>query len=205
MAIVEQMNTSSDSRDHQTKDRIVEAAEHLFKQFGYQKTTVADIAKKLGMSSANVYRYFDSKKAINESVALRLMGEVEQACRKIAVEPSSASARLEKLLQTIHTMNKERYIQDVQMHEMVAAAMRDSWPIVRQHILNIDQIVADLLRQGMASGEFVSSDVELTARCICTSMMRFSHPGLMIECKDMPLPTLEHMAKFVLRALRSGA
>jgi AcrR family transcriptional regulator len=150
---------------------------------------------------ANVYRFFDSKKDINESVALRLMGEVEQACRDIAAGSSSASWRLENVLLTIHKMNGERYIQDVQMHEMVASAMRDSWPIVKQHILNIDQIVAGLLKEGMASGEFVEGDVEITARCICTAMMRFSHPGMMLECREMELPTPEHMTKFVLAAL----
>ncbi len=197
------MNISTENRDFQTKCRIVEAAEQLFKQIGFQKTTVADIAKKLGMSSANIYRFFDSKKAINESVALRLTCEVEEACRKIAAEKSPASDRLKKILLNIHTLNKERFVQDVRMHEMVTAAMRDSWPIVAQHISNIDHIICDVLRQGMASGEFVSGDVEITARCICTSMMRFSHPGAMIECQNMPLPTIEHMTQFVLKALKS--
>ena len=36
-----------------TRCRIVETAERLFRQFGYLKTTVGDIAAELGMSSAN--------------------------------------------------------------------------------------------------------------------------------------------------------
>ena len=199
------MNISTESRDYQTRCRIVEAAEQLFKQIGFQKTTVADIAKKLGMSSANVYRFFDSKKAINESVALRLTSEVEDACRKIAAEQTSPSDRLQKILQTIHTMNSERYVQDVRMHEMVTAAMRESWHVVGQHITNIDQIVSDVLQQGITSGEFAPCEVEITARCICTSMMRFSHPGAMIECQNMTLPTIEHMTQFVLKAIKSEA
>ena len=198
-----EMNLSTESRDYQTRCRIVETAELLFKQIGFQKTTVADIAKKLGMSSANVYRFFDSKKAINESVALRLTSEVEDACRKIAAEGSTPSERIQKILQTIHTMNKERYVQDERMHEMVTAAMRESWHVVGQHLSNIDQIVAGVLTQGIASGEFAPSDVQITARCICTAMMRFSHPGAMIECQNMPLPTVEQMTQFVLKALKS--
>jgi AcrR family transcriptional regulator len=197
------MNISTESRDYQTRCRIVETAELLFKQIGFQKTTVADIAKKLGMSSANVYRFFESKKAINESVALRLTSEMEDACRKIAAENTKPSERLKKILQTIHTMNKERYVQDVRMHEMVTAAMRESWHVVGQHIANIDHIVADVLGQGIASGEFAPCDVEITARCICTSMMRFSHPGVMIECQGIALPTIEQMTQFVLKAVKS--
>ncbi|WP_145963865.1 helix-turn-helix domain-containing protein, partial [Bradyrhizobium algeriense] len=57
------------SAEPDTRGRIVATAERLFRQIGYQKTTVADIAKALRMSPANVYRFFDSKKAINEVVA----------------------------------------------------------------------------------------------------------------------------------------
>jgi AcrR family transcriptional regulator len=38
---------------------------------GYQKTAVADIARELGMSPANVYRFFPSKSAINEATRTR--------------------------------------------------------------------------------------------------------------------------------------
>ena len=89
------------------------------------------------------------------------------------------------------------------MHEMVTAAMRDSWPIVAQHISNMDSIIGDVLRQGMAAGEFAAGDVEITARCVCTSMMRFSHPGAMIECQNMALPTIDQMIQFVLKALET--
>jgi len=46
------------------RERILVVAERLFREIGYQKTTVSDIAKALQMSPANVYRFFDSKKSI---------------------------------------------------------------------------------------------------------------------------------------------
>ena len=67
---------AQDVDEKDTRCRIVRQAEEFFRLYGYQKTTVADIAKALRMSPANVYRFFDSKKSINEEVALRLMGEV---------------------------------------------------------------------------------------------------------------------------------
>ena len=70
----------------ETRRKIVETAERLFREIGYQKTTVADIAKALRMSSANVYRFFDSKKSINQAVAERTMGEIE-ALKPIATPP----------------------------------------------------------------------------------------------------------------------
>ena len=58
-----------DHTDTDVRERILVTAERLFREIGYQKTTVADIAKALRMSSANVYRFFDSKKSINAGVA----------------------------------------------------------------------------------------------------------------------------------------
>jgi len=56
------------------RERILTTAERLFREIGYQKTTVADIARDLRMSPANVYRFFDSKKSINAGVARAIDG-----------------------------------------------------------------------------------------------------------------------------------
>src|SRR5262252_339804 len=88
-----------------TRERILVVAERLFRQIGYQKTTVADIAKELHMSPANVYRFFESKKAIHEGVARVLMGEVEVAAMAIMSKAGPATPRLRELLTTIHRMN----------------------------------------------------------------------------------------------------
>src|SRR5260370_27278766 len=87
------MTMVSEHIEHDTRERILVVAERLFREIGYQKTTVADIAKVLRMSPANVYRFFDSKKAINEGVARRLMGGVEDAAQAIATRHESAVSR----------------------------------------------------------------------------------------------------------------
>src|SRR5437762_1169500 len=118
------MTLVSEHIEHDTRERILVVAERLFREIGYQKTTVADIAKVLKMSPANVYRFFDSKKAIHEAVARRLMGVVEQAIDLITRKSASATQRLREMLMTIHYMNAERYVGDSKLHEMVANAMR---------------------------------------------------------------------------------
>ena len=80
--------------ERDTRLCIVDTAERLFKAIGYQKTTVADIAKTLRMSPANVYRFFDSKKSINEAVLERYKGEQEQALLEISGRGGTASSRL---------------------------------------------------------------------------------------------------------------
>src|SRR4051812_4950570 len=161
------MTMVADNIEAGTRERILVVAERLFREIGYQKTTVADIAKVLRMSPANVYRFFDSKKAIHEGVARGLMGGVEEAAQAIAAGPGSANPRLRELMTTIHRMNSERYVGDSKLHEMVACAMEESWEVCVAHMERITQSIGSLIAQGVASGEFEAPDVPLAAMCAC--------------------------------------
>jgi len=195
------MTLVSDNIEADTRERILAVAERLFREIGYQKTTVADIARDLRMSPANVYRFFDSKKSINAGVARRLMGEVEQASGRIASGRKGATERLRQLLSTVHRMNSDRYVADSKMHDMVAAAMEESWDVCRLHMECITATIATVIAEGVASGEFRVADVNVAALCTCTAMARFFHPQLIAECADKPGPSLDQMIDFVVAGL----
>src|ERR1700710_1516344 len=161
------MTLIADHIETDTRERILAVAERLFREIGYQKTTVADIAKMLRMSPANVYRFFDSKKAIHEGVARGLMGGVEDAAQAVAAGPGSAASRLRELMTTIHRMNSERYVGDSKLHEMVEVAMEESWEVCVAHMERITQAIGSVIAQGAASGEFEAPDVPLAAMCAC--------------------------------------
>jgi AcrR family transcriptional regulator len=195
------MTLVSEHIEHDTRERILVVAERLFREIGYQKTTVADIAKVLRMSPANVYRFFDSKKAIHEGVARTLMGEVEAAAQAIAAKHESAASRLRELMTTIHRMNSERYIGECKLHEMVEVAMEESWEVCVAHMLLITETIGKVIGEGAASGEFEAPDVPLAAMCASTAMMRFFHPQMIAQCATKPGPSLDQMIDFVLAGL----
>jgi AcrR family transcriptional regulator len=195
------MTMVAENIEADTRARILVVAARLFREIGYQKTTVADIAKVLRMSPANVYRFFDSKKAINEGVARGLMGEVEDAAQAIASAPGPAVRRLRELMTTIHRMNSERYVGDSKLHEMVEIAMQESWGVCVAHMERITATIAEVIAQGAASGEFEAPDVPLAAICSCTAMMRFFHPQMIAQCAEKPGPSIDQMIDFVLAGL----
>jgi len=195
------MTLISDHIEPDTRERILVVAERLFREIGYQKTTVADIAKVLRMSPANVYRFFDSKKAIHEGVARSLMGEVEDAAQAIATRPGPAAGRLRELMTSIHRMNCERYVGDSKLHEMVEIAMEESWEVCVAHMERITQTIGAVIAEGAASGEFEAPDVPLAAMCACTAMMRFFHPQMIAQCANKPGPSLDQMIDFVIAGL----
>jgi AcrR family transcriptional regulator len=65
-------NTADQGRQ-ETVERILETAERLFRHYGYGKTNVADIARELGMSPANIYRFFASKVEIHQAICGRML------------------------------------------------------------------------------------------------------------------------------------
>jgi AcrR family transcriptional regulator len=196
----------SEHIESDTRERILVVAERLFREIGYQKTTVADIAKVLRMSPANVYRFFDSKRAIHAGVARGLMGGVEDAAQSIANgRGSTAASRLRELMTTINRMNTERYVVDSKLHEMVEIAMEESWDVCVAHMERITETIGSVIGEGAATGEFEVPDVPLAAMCTCTAMMRFFHPQMIAQCANKPGPSLDQMIDFVLAGLAPRA
>jgi AcrR family transcriptional regulator len=195
------MTLTAENVEVDTRERILAVAERLFREIGYTKTTVADIAKLLRMSPANVYRFFDSKKAIHEGVARGLMGEVEDVAQAIATRRGPAASKFRELLTTIHRMNSERYVGDSKLHEMVEIAMEESWDVCVAHMERITETIGAVIAEGAASGEFWVDDVPQAAMCACTAMMRFFHPQMIAQCANKPGPSIDQMIDFVLAGL----
>jgi AcrR family transcriptional regulator len=199
------MTLTADHIEPDIRERILVVAERLFRQIGYQKTTVADIAKELRMSPANVYRFFDSKRAIHEGVARGLMGEVEVEAQRIARSEGPAAKRLREMMKTIHRMNSERYVGDSKMHEMVAIAMEEDWDVCVAHMELIATTIGEVIAQGAVSGEFEVDDLQLAAMCACSAMIRFFHPQMIAQCATKPGPTIDQMIDFVIAGLSPRA
>jgi AcrR family transcriptional regulator len=195
------MTLLAENAETDTRERILATAERLFREIGYQKTTVADIAKVQRMSPANVYRFFDSKKAIHEGVARTLMGGVEVEAQRIANTPGPAAPRLRELLTTVHRMNSERYVGDSKLHEMVAVAMEESWEVCVAHMELITQTIGSVISQGVATGEFEVADPQQAALCSCAAMIKFFHPQMIAQTANKPGPLIDQMVDFILAAL----
>jgi AcrR family transcriptional regulator len=175
------MNPQAKSKPDDTRARIVEAAEALFRRLGYAKTAVADIATELGMSPANVYRFFPSKNAIVEAICQRCLAELEEKAWSAARAKGPAARRLERLFLEILAYHKENLLVDQRVNDIVLVAMELSWEAVRRHKEVIHTVLEVLVRDGIASGEFEDVDPRETATLIMRSMVSTCHPILIAE------------------------
>ncbi len=104
------MNPQVKAKPDDTRARIMEAAEGLFRRLGFAKTAVADIAAELRMSPANVYRFFPSKNSIVEAICRRCLVELEEKAWMVARSKGPAAARMERLFLEFLAYHKENLL-----------------------------------------------------------------------------------------------
>lgn len=61
------------SENEAREQRILDAASDLFVHYGYDKSTVSDIARRAGVSKGTIYLHFQSKDALLEGLIIREM------------------------------------------------------------------------------------------------------------------------------------
>jgi len=199
------MSSRRPESSDRTIARILEVAEEQFRRVGYAKTAVADIARELGMSPANIYRFFHSKSAINEAICEKHFTEVHALLRTVIAEDRPAAERLERFVIELHRFNKARCVAERRLHEMVQAGIEENWPAVERHIGAIYGMIAELIADGIRRGEFASDidpdDASKAFGLACTGVL---HPTLIAQFGNKDLEEDgRRVVRYLLRALAS--
>ncbi len=183
--------------------RILEAAERLFRHYGYAKTNVADIARDLGMSPANIYRFFASKTEILQAICARMLDGSHQQAFEISRLPISAADRLRRYLQAEHRLIVNAMLDHEKVHEMVIVAIERDWHVIEKHIDRMHELVEEIIRQGIAAGEFAEQDPAVAARSFGAATVVMCHPQLVSQCLSKPnRATPDEITEFAINALR---
>jgi AcrR family transcriptional regulator len=175
------MTAQAKIKPDDTRARIMDAAEALFRRLGFAKTAVADIAAELKMSPANVYRFFPSKNAIIEAICQRCLAECEERAWAVARSRGSAAERTERLVLEILAYHKENHLTDQRVNDMVLAAIELSWGAIRAHKEHIRMVLEAILHEGIERGEFEPVDPRETSRLMMISLVHFCHPVLVAQ------------------------
>lgn len=187
-----------------TRAAIMDTADRLFRTLGFQKTTVADIARDLRMSPANIYRFFPSKAAITEGIAERVLDQLTEAVWAVVRGDAPAPDRLRTMFRVLQEQTVALFFHERRMHEMVAVALEENWPVCERYVQSMQEAFARLVRDGQAEGAFGGMDPEQAGQLVHGTCVLFSHPMLVQQCQDTKdLPAVAAaMAEFCLRALR---
>ena len=188
------------TRSTNTRRSIVQAAIHLYREIGHRKTTVADIARSASMSSANVYRFFPSKHAIEEAVVAELLDEITRAAAGAALGRGAPLGRLAASLQAIAGLNADRQAHDRRLHELLVLAARENWPIFLSHADRIRGILRPIITVGQASGELQGGSPMVLTCCLLDAMDAYLSPARTSAAALRP--SFTEMVNFCMGALR---
>ncbi len=175
------MNPQVKVKADDTRARIMDTAEALFRRLGFAKTAVADIASELKMSPANVYRFFSSKNAIIEAICQRCLAELEDRAWAVVRSRGSAAERIERLVLEILSYHKENLLTEQRVNDMVLAAIELSWGAIRAHKEHMRMVFESILREGVEAGEFEPINSRETSRLLMISLVHFCHPVLVAQ------------------------
>src|SRR6218665_2964208 len=140
--------------DHEVRSQIVDAATEYFSRYGYEKTTVSDLAKAIGFSKAYIYKFFDSKQAIGEVICANRLGAVRAAVETAIAGAPSASERFRRMFKAIVTAGGELFFADRKLYDIAATAASVPWPSALAHQAYIEALILQIVREGRESGEF---------------------------------------------------
>lgn len=187
------------------RERILVVAEEHFRRIGYAKTAVADIAAALGMSPANIYRFFPSKLAINDALCAKLMRETDALMEAIVARPEPASARLRALVVELHRHNKAKLTNEHRLFDMVEVAMEENWPAIEAHCECLVCQIAKLVQDGIDAGEFRTVNVQEFANTAFEAAAKAIHPTMIAQCARFETDQEDQarrLAGLILDALR---
>jgi AcrR family transcriptional regulator len=189
---------------HERRQQIIEAARIHFKSNGYQKTSVSELAQEIGVTSAYIYRFFESKQAIGEAVCAHTLSELGRQLLKIGASELSAIAKLRQFFETTLETGYALFIEERKMHDLVLNAVSHNWVSVQNHRQLIRSVLHDIVTQGRKSGEFErKTPIDEVVLALALIQLPFADPTYM---QQKTLPELQTALQSIIGlALRSLA
>ncbi|MEJ1963591.1 MAG: TetR/AcrR family transcriptional regulator [Gammaproteobacteria bacterium] len=187
---------------HERREQIILAADQHFRQAGYRRTSVADLARAIGVSPAYIYKFFDSKRAIGEAICVVTLREIDDALWAIAKGGGSAERRLGQVFKVLAEKGRNLFFNERQLHDIVVVALEERWSAIDEHLEALTQIIRHIVLDGRKAGEFErKTSIDEVCLAILKTMATFANPMLLRFELDRLEANAGAVARLVLRSL----
>lgn len=172
-----------------TMGQICAAAIRVFYERGYHGATLRDIADRVGIRAASIYNYFPTKEALLLHVMMETLSNLrQQVDRALAATPNDPMDRIAAFVMEhirFHLEHaQEAAVADNELRVLSAdkrvsvVALRDAY----------EEILRDLLQQGVQKGVIAETQIKLTSLAIltmCTSVAVWYRPDGPMSATDV--------------------
>ena len=180
----------------------MEAAREHFSRYGYEKTTVSDLAKAIGFSKAYIYKFFDSKQAIGEAICSKTLSAIVLAAEEAAAGATTPSERFRRMFKALAGTSVALFFNDRKLYDIAAHSAGERWPSARAYEERLEKILMDLVREGRETGEFErKTPLDETVHAIFLVMQPFVNPLLLQHNLNLVEDAPTQLSSLVLRSL----
>ena len=188
--------------EHNVREQIVEAAGEHFSHYGYEKTTVSDLAKAIGFSKAYIYKFFDSKQAIGEAICAKTLSRIVATVEEAVAGATTPTEKFRRMFKTLVATSVSLFFNDRKLYDIAAYSAAEGWPSARAYAQRIRQILMDVVREGRETGEFErKTPLDETVHAIYLVMHPYVNPLLLQHHLDLVGDAPVQLSNLVLRSL----
>jgi AcrR family transcriptional regulator len=188
--------------DHEVREQIVAAAEEHFRRYGFEKTTVSDLAKAIGFSKAYIYKFFDSKQAIGEAICFQTLGALVTAVEEAVAGAPTSTEKFRRMFKSLTSTAVTLFFTDRKLFDLAASSAGEGWPSARAYVERIKQILMEIIREGRENGEFErKTPLDETVNAIFLVMLPYVNPLLLQHQLDRIEEAPAQLSNLVLRSL----
>ncbi|MGG5289041.1 TetR/AcrR family transcriptional regulator [Pseudomonas shirazensis] len=188
--------------DHDVRDQVIQAAMQHFAHYGYEKTTVSDLAKAIGFSKAYIYKFFDSKQAIGEVICANRLAMIRQLVTTAIADAPTAAEKIRRLFRAIAETGSDLFFHERKLYDIAAVASRDQWPSVQAHEAHLRQVIQQVLIEGREAGEFErKTPLDETTEAIYLVLMPYVNAAQLQYNLDSVATAVVQLPALILRSL----
>lgn len=188
--------------DHSVRDQIIAAAYDYFAHYGYDKTTVADLARAIGFSKAYIYRFFESKQAIGEAICASTTGRLFDEVQAAVDGGTTATEKMRLFTGTVTAAGLSLLFNESKLHAIAAHASTERWPPAAVYTDRLQRLIEAIIKEGRETGEFErKTPLDETTRAIFYAMMPFINPIFLERSQHLLPGAQQEVTALILRSL----
>jgi AcrR family transcriptional regulator len=196
-------SSSSNAEETQTRRRILDRAKANLRRYGAGKTTVVDIARDLGMSHSNVYRFFRTKVELLDAVVEEWLIDEELFLADMAGRDEAAGQRMEALWLALLARKRLKHAEDAELVELYYRILAERPAAIARYLAASQAAIERIIADGVRAGEFAPLDVPEAARVVWYATRALIEPSFLYVAAPL-WPTNEAHARNLIRTLVAG-
>lgn len=180
------------------KETIIDKSRELFEKYGYQKTTLSDIAKSVGKVKTAIYYYFSGKEEI---FAQLVQSEAEEFYFKLKTLVDKEQTPSDKI--RVYVESRIKLMQKIsKRYHFLKQEFFELMPVVESnrevfYILEI-QMVQAILEEGLKYKEFYVESTEFSAEMLVNTLKGLEVQMFVTDKIIVEKMNIENFTNFVL-------